>query len=124
MDGLFYNHDLDGITFFLFYSDGRVISFGKSTKYDQPLQTFPGFKVDSDIIHFSRGFYKVDIWDSIVITVKGNFGKIVYDGYIRDEYIDLYYRCPFTNIKKSATYTRFSEEHHIIHFKLHQSILN
>jgi hypothetical protein len=92
MEGLFYSHDYDGITLFGFYPDGRVVSMFKSTKFDQQLRTYPWFKVDSDIIHFSRGFYKVDIWDSIVITIKGNFGKIVYDGYIRDENIDLYYR--------------------------------
>jgi len=124
MDGLFYNHDLDGITFFLFYPDGRVISFGKSAKFDQPLRTYPWFKVDSDTIHFSRGIYHIDIWDNIRICMKGDFGKIVYDGYIRDDDIDLFYSCPFTNFRKLATYIRFSKEHHIIHFKLHQSILN
>ena len=124
MKGLFYSHDYDGVTLFWFYPDGRVVSMGKSTKFNESLRTYPWFKVDSDTIHFSRGIYKVNIWDSIVITVKGDFGKIVYQGDIRDENIDLYYRCPFTNIKKSATYTRFNEEHNIIHLKLHQSILN
>ncbi len=124
MEGLFFYHDIDDITFFLFYPDGRVISFGKSAKLDQPLQTFPGFRIKSDTTHFSRGVYHIDIWDNIRITVKGSYGKVVYQGFIRDEDIDLYYRCPFTNIKKSATYIRFSKEHHIIHFELHQSILN
>ena len=116
MDGLFYNHDIDGITFFLFYTDGRVISFGKSAKFDQPLQT--------DTTHFSRGFYHIDIWDNIRITVKGSYGKIVYQGFIRDENIDLFYRCPFSNCKKLVTFIRFSKEHHIIYFKLYQPILN
>ena len=124
MDGLFYNHDMDGITFFLFYPDGRVISFGKSAKFDQPLQTYPGFRIKSDTTHFSRGTYRIDIWDNIRITVKGSYGKIIYQGFIRDENIDLFYRCPFSNCKKLVTFIRFSKEHHIIHFKLHQPILN
>lgn len=125
MDGLYYFDDIEDITLFWFYPDGRVVSMFKSTKFDQPLRTYPWFKVDSDVIHFSRGIYTIDIWDAIIITVRGCFGKIVYDGYIRDDdTIDLYYRCPITNFKKLVTYVRFCEEQHIIHLELDLSILN
>ena len=124
MDGLYYFDDIDGITLFWFYPDGRVISMVKSNLFDQHLKTFPWMKVDSDVIHFSRGIYKVDIWDNIRICMEGEYGKIVYEGHIRDENIDLYYRCPITNVMKLMTYVRFCEEHHIIHLELHQSILN
>lgn len=124
MDGLYFFDDVDGITLFWFYNDGRVISMVKSNLFDQHLKTYPWFKIDSDVIHFSRGFYKVDIWDNIRICTKGEYGKIVYKGHINDDCIDLYYRCPITNFKTLVTYVRFNEEHHNIHLELGQAILN
>jgi len=44
------------------------------------------------------------MWDSIRITFKGDYGKIVYIGNIRDENtIDLFCKCSFTNFKKFET---------------------
>jgi hypothetical protein len=123
MDGLYYFDELDGITLFWFSPDGRVVAMFKSNLYDQHLITYPWFKLDSDIIHLSRGFYKIDIWDNIRICLKGDYGKIVYEGHIRDEYMDLYCRCPITNFKRLVTYVRLNEEHHI-HLELGQSIIN
>ena len=48
MEGLFFYHDSDGITYLNFYPDGRIISYGKYTKLNQPLQTFPGYSEYSD----------------------------------------------------------------------------
>ncbi len=125
MEGLFFCHDIDGITFFLFYSDGRVISFGEPTMFDQHLRTFPGVHKKSGTIQFARGIYHVDIWDNIKIIVKGSYGKIVYQDFVKDEKtIDLSYSCPFTNFTKLVTYIRFSKEHHITRFELNQITMN
>lgn len=119
MEGLFYNHDADSNTFLRFYPDGRVISYGKYTRFDQVLQTFPRFRVESDKVHFSRGIYHTDIWDNIRIVLKGYYGKIEYNGFIRDEdTVDLFYNCPFTCARKLVTFIRFSASEHIIHIEV------
>ncbi len=125
MEGLFFCHDIDGITFFLFYSDGRVISFGESTMFNQHIRTFPGVQKKSDTIQFARGIYHVDIWGNIKIIVKGDLGKIIYHGFTWGEKtIDLSYSCPYANFTKLVTYTRFNKEHHIIRFELNQITMN
>jgi hypothetical protein len=116
MEGLYYFHGLDGITFLLFYPNSRVISFGSSGQANQSSSAIQWLSRESEKIHFSRGIYHIDIWDNIRITVKGDYGTMVYRGFVRDENtIDLYCKCPFTNFKTLKTYQRFSSEHHIIH---------
>lgn len=123
MDGLFYYHDGDGITFLRLYADGRVISYGKSTKFDQFLQTFPWFRVESDKILFAKGKYKVEKEARIRILVIGEYGKMDYHGRILDaDTMALFCRCRFTNYRKSETYRRFSDEKHIIHFEVSDSL--
>jgi len=119
MQGLFYNHDLGGIDFLLFYPNGRVISYGSYRKPNQSVSAVQWVNKESEKVQFSRGIYHIDIWDNIRITVKGDFGTMVYHGFVRDENaIDLYCKCPFTNFKTLKTYQRFSSEHHIIHKQL------
>ena len=125
MEGLFYHHDSDGLTFLRFFSDGRVISFGKSTRFDQVLLTFPRFRVESDKVHYSRGIYHIDIWDNIRIVLKGCLGKMEYNGFIRDEdTIDLLYSCPFTCARKLVTFLRYSIDEHIIHIEISDAYPN
>jgi len=119
VEGLFfYNGDI-GITFLRLYPDGRVIVYGKSTAFDESLQTFPWFRVDSDINFLAEGNYLIVDDNRIKIRVVGGYGPIDYRGTIRDE--DTLYlncRCPFTNYVKSEKYLRFSEDNHIIHFEV------
>lgn len=125
MEGLFFYHDSDGITYLNFYPDGRIISYGKYTKLNQPLQTFPGYRIETDNVHYSRGFYQLDFGGGINIYLKGRFGKMVYRGTIQDENtIDLSYSCPFTNFRKSATFLRYSPGEHIIHFEISDTYAN
>lgn len=80
----------------------------------------------SDTVHVSRGFYEIDIWDSIRIVIKaGDFGKMEYRGFIRDEdTVDLFFRCPFTWAKKSATFVRCILQKDIIHMELDDVCIN
>lgn len=117
MRGLY--QDNEGNNFIWFYPDGRVISFCKTSDFEQTLQTFPWFKVDSDTIHHSRGIYQVDIWDNIRVVIKGDIGKLEYRGFIRDDdTIDLFSRCPFTCAKKSATFVRCTVPKDNVHMEL------
>jgi len=125
MEGLFYYHDSDGITYLSFYPDGRVISYGKYSKLNQLLQTFPGFRIETDTVLYSRGFYQLDFGGGINIYLKGEYGKMVYRGTILDQNtIELSYRCPITNFEKTATFFRFSSHPHIIHIELSDTYRN
>ena len=119
MEGLFYNHDNDGLTFLRLFADGRVIAYGKSTKFDPPLQTFSWFRVDTDRTLFASGIYQIEDGDKLKIRVIGDYGAIDYRGTIRDkDTLYLNCRCPSTNYRKSEKYFRFSEKEHIINFEV------
>jgi hypothetical protein len=128
MEGLYYYHDFEGLTFLHFYPgfpNGRVISIGKYTKLDQCFQAYPWLRLDSDFVQFSRGFYEINEGNKIRIVIKGDFGKLVYRGTIRKNgTIELSYKCPISNAGKSATFLRFSEENHIIHIELSDISIN
>lgn len=125
MEGLFYNHDNDGITFLRLYPDGKVISFGKSTRFDQVLPSFPYFRIDTDKTHFASGAYQIEDGGGIKIRVDGNFGITDYRGTIRNnDVLWLNCRCPFTNHRKCEKFRRFSEAEHIIHFEVSKRIDN
>jgi len=49
--GLFYFHDMDGLTFFRLYSDKKVISYGRYARFDQSLHEFPWFQIESDKVY-------------------------------------------------------------------------
>ncbi len=115
MEGLFQYIDSDGIFYLFFYRDGRVISYNKYNRVDQHLNSAPGLRIESENVYSFRGIYHIDIWDNIRIVIKGDFGKMEYRGFIRnEETVDLIFRCPFTWAKKSATFVRCCERKDII----------
>lgn len=118
MEGLFYYHGFDEFTFFRFYSDGRVIRYGRYTKHDRMFHSYVWFTLEEEQTHISHGIYQLDKNDGIRLVFKSDYGTMVYRGTIRDENIDLSYGCPITNFKKSETFLRYSSEHHIIHIEL------
>ncbi len=83
MEGLFYNHDNDGLTFLRLFPDGKVLSFGKSTKFEHPLPPFPYFQVVTDKTLFASGSYQIEE-DRIKIRVIGDYGTIDFQGTIRE----------------------------------------
>jgi len=107
MKGLFISQDTDGITFLRFYADGNVIAYGKSTRFDQVLPSFPWFRVESDKILFASGIYLIEEGNRIRIRVTGKFGKINYRGTIHSDTLKLFSRCPITNYGKSETFIGF-----------------
>jgi len=116
MEGLYYYHELDWVTFLWFYPDGRVISGDNSTKLDRFSSATQWFKAESYDVHYSRGIYQIGEGNRIRIVIKGDYGTLVYLGIIQDENtIALYCRCPITNYRKTATYLRFTEEQYIIY---------
>jgi hypothetical protein len=124
MEGLFYNHNIQGIVWLMFYPDGRVISGDNSTKFDQ--FTSQWFDAKSYKVHYSRGIYQIGEGGKIRIVIKGeDFGTLVYRGtIINDDTVELSCRCPFTNYMKSATYLRFSEGNHLIHMEISNFCIN
>lgn len=111
MKGLFQCFDADGIFYLLFFRDNRVLYYSRYNRFDQQLHSFPGLRLESENVYCFRGIYQVDIWDNVRIVIKGDFGKMVYRGFIRDEdIVFLICRCPFTCAKKSATFVRCAEQ--------------
>ena len=126
MEGLFYYHGIDGVTFLWFYPDGRVISGDNSTKIDQSSLAFQWLRAKNHNVHYSRGIYQIGEGNRIRIVVKGgDYGTLVYRGTInKDDTIELTCRCPFTNHLKSAIYTRFTEWNHIINMEISNVCVN
>jgi len=119
MEGLYWCPDIDGITIIFFFKDGRVMSYNRYDRFDQHLHSFPGLTVESENFHCFRGIYQVDIWDNIRVVIKTDYGKLEYRGFIRDEdTVDLFFRCPFTWAKKSATFVRCILQKDIINKEL------
>jgi len=124
MLGFYWFEDIDGITVLYFYMGGRVVSYHRCNRFDQQLHSFPGLRLESENVNCFRGIYQVDIWENIRIVIKG-FGKLEYRGFIRDENtVDLFYQCPFTWAKKSATFVRCLLQKDVTHFNINQDILN
>ena len=114
MENLYWHQDIEGITFLLFYKDGRVISYNRYNRFDQHFHLVP-----------FRGIYQVDLWDNIRIVLKGDLGKLDYKGFIRDdETVHLFSRCPFTWAKKQATFVRCSLLKDLIHMELGDVCVN
>jgi len=125
MNGLYYYHDFDELTFLKFYSDGRVIRYGRYTRHDRMFRSYLWFTLDKEQTHISRGIYQLDKNDGIRLVFKSDYGTMIYRGTIRDENtIDLSYGCPYTNFGKSATFLRFSSEQYKIHIELSDTYTN
>lgn len=125
MNGLYYYNDIDELTFLRFYSDGKVIRYGRYTRIDQHFRSFLWFTIEEEQTHYSRGIYQLDKSDGIRLVFKGDFGTMNYHGTIRDENtIDLSYGCPLTNFRKSATFFHFSLEQHKVQIELSEIYTN
>ena len=124
MEGLYCYQNANGITYLFFYKDGRVKSYNRYDRFDQHLLSFPGLRIESEKVHCFRGIYQVDIWDNIRIVIKTDYGKLEYRGFIRDLMVDLFFRCPFTWAKQSATFVRCTERKHIIRMELGEVCFN
>jgi hypothetical protein len=123
MEGLFYFHGMEGVTFLWFYPDSRVISGDNSTKFDQYSSQW--FEAKPYKVHYFRGTYTIGERRRIRIVIRTDYGTLVYRGTInKDDAIELTSRCPFTNHIKSATYLRFSEGNKITHMKISDVCVN
>lgn len=101
------------------YTDGRAVTYGRYYRLNKYLYTFPEMSVETNRVYVSMFRYRLNDSRKIIIILRGEFGKIVYQGTIKDEdSMDLFWRCPFTNEHKSAVFTRFKEGNHIIHLEL------
>jgi hypothetical protein len=124
MEGLFYYHDSDSLTFLRFYADGRVVSYGKSIRFDQGLPSFPWLRVDSDRVNFGWGNYYVDAEVRIRIRAEGTLGNIDYIGTIHSkDRIDIRCRCPITNHRKMETFRRFSVKENVIFCRPYKGLI-
>ena len=118
MVGQFYYHDMAELTHLELNSDGRAVSYARYYRFNQYLLTFPSMSVETNQIYVSRGKHRIEE-SKIKVIVRGELGRIVFQGTIKDEdSMDLFWRCPFTNERKSAVFTRYSKKNHIIHFEL------
>jgi hypothetical protein len=125
MEGLFYYHDADELTFIRLYPDGRVIRYGRYTKHDRMFHSYVWFTLEEEQTHMFRGIYQLEKGNGIRIVFKSDFGTMVYRGTILDNNsIELLSKCPFNNFGKSATFMRYSSEHYKIHIMLSDTYAN
>lgn len=125
MEGLFYHHDYESITFFRFFADGRAISYGTYTRFDQHFHSYLWFTLETENVYYSRGFYQLKNGNGIRIVFKSDFGTMVYRGTILDNNsLDLLSKCPFNNFGKSETFMRYSSKQYIIHIELSDTCAN
>lgn len=122
---MFYYDGFDEFTFFRFYSDGRVIRYGRYTKHDRMFHSYVWFTLEEEQAHMFRGIYQLDKGNGFRIVIKGEYGTMIYQGTIRDENtIDLSYGCPITNFGKSASFSRFSFKPHKVQIELSEIYTN
>lgn len=125
MEGLFYYHDIDELTFLRFYPDGRVVRYGRYNRHNRIFNTYHWFTLAEEQTHLARGIYQLDNGNGIRMVFKSDFGTMVYRGTILDENtIELSYGCPLTNFRKSASFFRFSLEQHQVQLEASEIYTN
>ena len=122
MTGLYFYQDSYEITFLQFFKDGRVMSFGKNTRYGEYFNTVSQFRIESDKVDYLVGRYWIGEDNRIKIKLEGEY-KIEYRGTIKNvDTFDLVCRCQFTNHRKVVTFRRFSVREHLVHFTMQKRL--
>ena len=122
MEGLYYYHDYDEISFIQFYEDGRAMFFGKSIRFGHQFTTSNWVKIESDKVVYLYGRYWIGDGNRIKIKLVGEF-RLEYRGRIMNIYtLELIYRCQYTNSRKVVTFRRFSERKHLVYTQLQKRL--